>query len=366
MPTINLLDILHSHGPWSLKIVKVVDYVFGSALAFILPAHSVTSMANPVKKVLVIRPGGIGDAVFLLPILKNLKAQGLDIHILAEPRNVEVFTSQGYDVFCYHRPNSLVQVIRTSYDVVIDTEQWHYLSAILSYFLRTPHRIGFATRSLRAKLFNRSVFYDDNAYELDNFLKLFEGLLTQPPKDINGCAYVTEDLKQWALGQIPSNSVTVLLGGSIALRRLSKEQLERIINEVISKGGCPVLLGGRDVSRLACDIVTKSRELKILNFVGQTSLAQSLALIQRSQHFLGPDSGLMHLACAVGTPVTAFFGPGNLAKWQPKGSEHRVVTENVSCSPCTRFGYTLPTCQGTYHCMKNIKFNNIGTYAKSV
>ena len=82
---------------------------------------------------------------------------------------------------------------------------------------------------------------------------------------------------------------------------------------------------------------------------------QSATLIQQSSLFIGPDSGLMHLACAVDVPVIAIFGPGNLAKWGPKGEKHKVITENVPCAPCTRFGYTVPTCKGSYHCMK---FNN--------
>ena len=86
---------------------------------------------------------------------------------------------------------------------------------------------------------------------------------------------------------------------------------------------------------------------------------ESAALIKKSKLFVGPDSGLMHLACAVGTPVIGIFGPGNLKKWEPIGKNHSVITENVECSPCTLFGYTIPTCQGSFHCMRNIKLEKI-------
>ncbi|MBF0532497.1 MAG: hypothetical protein HQL23_05295 [Candidatus Omnitrophica bacterium] len=77
-------------------------------------------------------------------------------------------------------------------------------------------------------------------------------------------------------------------------------------------------------------------------------------MISQSRLFIGPDSGLVHLACGVDTPVVAIFGPGNAKKWAPRGGKHAVMSLKCECSPCTLFGYTVPTCQGRYPCMKKI------------
>ncbi len=366
MSKIIFIDILRSHGSWSLKCLKMVDYLLGSLLAFILPVQKKqTFLPKSIHKILIIRPGGMGDAVFLLPIFKSLKTRGIAIEVLCEPRNAEIFTSQGYPVHFYNRLNQLWRVFRNSYDVIIDTEQWHYLSAIVAYFIKTECRIGFATRLLRAKLFNKQVPYGDNDYELDNFLRLFDGLLLPEHniQDINDCFDIPELMQAWAAGQISQQSITVFLGASIAVRRFSKEQLLTIIRDLLLKNYHPVLLGGDDVSAMAQGIMKEVNDQRISNFIGQASLIQSAALIQRSQKFIGPDSGLMHVGCAVGTPVVAVFGPGNLHKWQPKGSGHNIITEKVSCSPCTRFGYTVPTCRGSYHCMRGIKVEKIIKFA---
>ncbi len=360
MERIGLKDIVASIGGLRMKSLKVFDYLIGGLMAQILaPALPNAMTPQGGGRILVIRPGGIGDAVFLLPILQRLRAQGAALDVLCEPRNAEIFSSQGYPVFLYTRLGDLWKLSRKAYDAVVDTEQWHYLSAIVAYFMNTRLRIGFASRVLRKKLLNRPVSYEADAYELLNFLSLFEGLLKgqEGLDDINHCLVIPQEVKSWAAQAIPSNSVSVFLGASIVLRRLTRPQWSSVIQGVLAKDLHPVLIGGKDVAAIADDIAREMHNPRILNFAGETTLMQSAALIQRSRTFIGPDSGLMHVACGVGTPVVAVFGPGNLKKWQPKGRQHKVLSEHVPCSPCTRFGYTVPTCHGSYHCIMDLKID---------
>ncbi len=362
MPKINFFDIIRSNGGWSLKFLKAVDYFVGFLLASILPRQKVqATLPKSIHRILIIRPGGVGDAVFLLPILKELKTRGMDIDVLCEMRNAEIFSSQGYQVFFYNQFKSLNQILKNTYDIVIDTEQWHYVSAIIGYFTRSGYRVGFATRPLRTKLFNKPVSYGDNDYELDNFKRLFDGLVPVrgPINDINDCFHVPDSIKIWASQQIPNKSVTIFLGASIAIRRFSHEQLLLMAHNFLEKSYYLVLLGGKDVESMAQRLIRAINDPRILNFVGKISLMQSAGLIQTSQKFIGPDSGLMHLACAVGTSVVAIFGPGNLIKWGPQGNKHKIVTENVLCSPCTRFGYTIPICGGRYQCVRELNVLSI-------
>lgn len=366
-PHISLLEILKSSGSPRIKILKLVDFIVGSLLAGILKekgAASITSLK--IESVLVIRPGGIGDAIFLLPILKRLRQEhpAIKIDILCEQRNKEVFTSQEglcQTIYCYDELEFLFSIFKNKYDVVVDTEQWHYLSAITAYFLKFKVTVGFATRPLRAKLFNQRIGYQLNAYELDNFKALFEPLIgpCQDIQDINLCYTLTDTLLPWAKEKVPPKSVALFLGGSIAPRRLTQKQSSEIVRYIFEKNYSVILLGGRDVQEIAEAIEEEIRDPRLLNFVGQMSLKQSAALVRETKLFIGPDSGLMHLACAVGTPVVGIFGPGNLAKWHPKGVQHNVVTENVECSPCTRFGYTVPTCRGSYKCMRGLEMEKI-------
>jgi ADP-heptose:LPS heptosyltransferase len=48
------------------------------------------------------------------------------------------------------------------------------------------------------------------------------------------------------------------------------------------------------------------------------------------------DSGLMHVAVAVGTPVVAVYGPTDIRRTAPRGDEHTVIRHELPCSPCFR------------------------------
>jgi ADP-heptose:LPS heptosyltransferase len=208
------------------------------------------------------------------------------------------------------------------------------------------------------------VAYNIEGYELDNFIKLFEGILIDGgegshPLKLEGSLDIDASSQDWAKEQMNSKFVILFLGASIILKRLNEEQVMTIIHHCLEKNYSIALLGGRDVEQFAQGIAVQSNSPKVFNYASKISLMQSGALIQRSSLFIGPDSGLMHMACAIGVPVIGIFGPSNLAKWGPKGAKNKVITENVSCSPCTRFGYTVPTCNGSYHCMKNIKIDRV-------
>ncbi|MFH1624189.1 MAG: glycosyltransferase family 9 protein [Pseudomonadota bacterium] len=66
------------------------------------------------------------------------------------------------------------------------------------------------------------------------------------------------------------------------------------------------------------------------------SLIQLAAILERCRCFLGLDSGITHLATAVGIPSVAVFGPTDPVIWGPRGNNVSVVKKELDCSPCTR------------------------------
>lgn len=63
-------------------------------------------------------------------------------------------------------------------------------------------------------------------------------------------------------------------------------------------------------------------------------LAQLATLISRCDLYLGNDSGVTHLAAALGVETVAIFGPTDARQWAPRGRKVTVVTQQVDCSPC--------------------------------
>jgi len=67
---------------------------------------------------------------------------------------------------------------------------------------------------------------------------------------------------------------------------------------------------------------------------GKTSVKQAAALIEQCDLLVCNDSGLMHAAVAVGTPVVAIYGPTDIRRTAPLGYGHAVIRHELPCSPC--------------------------------
>ena len=80
--------------------------------------------------------------------------------------------------------------------------------------------------------------------------------------------------------------------------------------------------------------ITSSMKGRAINFAGKTTLTELAALYEKAALVISTDTGPMHLAAAVGTPVVALFGP--TAPWRtgPYGTGHQIITAELECSPC--------------------------------
>jgi len=85
-----------------------------------------------------------------------------------------------------------------------------------------------------------------------------------------------------------------------------------------------------------------------VNLIGRTDLRQLAGVLSRCAGFVSNDSGAMHLAAAVGAPVTAIFGPTDERVTSPLG-DHDVLVHPVFCRPCM-----LRDCPIDHRCMKRI------------
>ncbi len=90
---------------------------------------------------------------------------------------------------------------------------------------------------------------------------------------------------------------------------------------------------------------------------GGGTLGRTAALIARCSLFVNTDSGLGHLAAAVGTPAVTIFGPANPAMTRPYGERNAVVAPALPCAPCYDYPYasTRPRVKcGGLDCLRDI------------
>lgn len=341
-------------------MLKQLDNLIGSPLIMaVARSRKSDALYMSISSILFIRPGGIGDAVYLLPTISLLKQQYPDatIDVLAEQRNAAIFSLSPdvRTIFHYDKPRELLACLKTRYDMVIDSEQWHRLSAVVAAFVTADLRIGFGTNE-RARVFNHSVSYSHDDHELISFRRLLEPLIgteTQPLFDKPFLHIPTNLLtKIRKEHEIPEQPfITIAPGASITERRWGGERYAEVARELSRKGYLIVVMGMASDTDDATRIVQSVPNT--IDLTGKTNLKEAAALLSASRLFIGADSGLLHIAVALGVPTVSLFGSGRARKWAPQGNQHRVINKQLPCSPCTTFGNT-PPCPYNIACMKQI------------
>ena len=97
--------------------------------------------------------------------------------------------------------------------------------------------------------------------------------------------------------------------------------------------GAVVMIGGPD-ERADVAAVSAMMKTPAIDLTGATTVGLLPALLSRASLMMTNDSGPMHIAAAIGTPVVALFGPTSAARTGPYGVGHSVLTGKVPCSPC--------------------------------
>lgn len=349
-----------------IKLLKGLDSLLGPIAVLIVkrlfsPRQTVSEAP---ESILIIRPGGIGDAVLLIPAIQSINETfpQARIDILAEKRNSEVFSlcPAINKCFLYDKPKELLQAIRGRYDAVIDTEQWYRLSAVMAYLTGAALRVGFTTNK-RSDLFSNKVSYSQDEHEMDSFLNLASQLTKKevykrsvPFISVHSAAtdYVNSLLKHFSGSKI----VALFPGGSTEEKRWQVEKFYELSCKLTREGYAVVVVGSRD-DLSSGEIITNGIP-ESLNLCGKLSLTESAAVLKEASLLITGDSGIMHLAFGLGSKTVSLFGPGNYRKWAPLGDNHRMVSKNVDCSPCTSFGHT-PGCRRGRVCMKRITVDEV-------
>jgi lipopolysaccharide heptosyltransferase II len=354
-----------------IYLLKLCDALFGKTFCRLVPLWKgpKNTLNENLQKMLVIRPGGIGDAVLLIPVLRVLKEAypRVFIDVLAEKRNGAIFSfSKDVDsVYYYDRPRDLKAVIAGTYDVVIDTEQWHRLSAAVARLTRAPIVLGYSTNE-RVRCFTHPVSYSHDDSEMESFFNLVKPLLgnNSMPVTIPFLSIPSQVSKKIEPLLAPLRNKTIIAifpGGSTLQKRWDENNFRSVAAMLIKNGYGIVVLGGQDDSEAG----RKMAEINssILNFCGKLSLMETAALLKKVSLLISGDSGIMHISYGLGVKIVALFGPSNVKKWAPRCEDVSVIYKNLDCSPCSKFGYT-PYCKHNTMCMKQITVDEV--YEKAI
>ncbi len=305
-----------------------------------------------VRRVLVIRPGGIGDMLLLLPVLQALRRgfPDAEIDVVGERRNLAILQAAAVPVrglpYDRHSAGFLAALVRTPYDAALDFEQFHNFSAFFAFLSGAPVRVGFNINPLRNPIYTHLAPYDPLGREHAEFARLLAplgiGAAEVPP--FEGCLADRE----WPAPAAPdarrpdgAGYVVVHPGASGRFKQWAPARYGAVARRLQERGLEIVALGDRGDADAAATIA-RCCPRPIVNAAGRTSLAEAAGLIKGARLFLSGDSGLAHLAAALGIPCVTVFGPSDERKWGACGKSHRAVVSDVPCRPCCIFGYRKP------------------------
>jgi lipopolysaccharide heptosyltransferase I len=304
------------------------------------------------KKILVVLHGSIGDVTRALP-LANLIRRGFPKAKLAwtvEPPSLPLVEHHPAvdEVILFDRPRWWSQLgpflrrIRAGrFDLVLDLQR-HLKSGIISRWSAAPNRLGF--HRLDCKEFNW-VFnnhhipaVENSISKLNHYLKFAE-YLGLVPKPVEWNLSLTREERigvDRLLENVDSAFATLFVGSRWESKGWFASQILSCAKLIQERYGLRViLLGGAQDAVLAREVEVSCGQGTI-NLVGRTSLKEAVGIIARAKVAVGPDTGLMHIAAAVGTPVVSLWGATSPSRTGPYGFEELVIQGRADCSPCYR------------------------------
>lgn len=347
----------------SVRLLKFLDATLGMFLCwaggrilYLLHREAATRgfRAGEIKRVLVIRPGGLGDMILLQPMLRALHEHypqaGIDL--ICEKRNEEILALSQVPVkvltYDAHPFRLLRRLWAGGYDVVVDSEQFHYFSAVMAALSRAPIRIGYKINPGRNPIYTHLITYDMERYEADEFMKLLGPFGISSPAVVAGCLAPPEInlpdvFKPFSdAGQEGSRRLVLIhVGTSVRYKMWSLENFVRLVQGLgLHQGHIIGLVGGGADAGMAAQVAQQSgMKDRIIVMAGQLSLSQTAKVLARTGLFVGGDSGLAHLAAAFNVPAVVMFGPSDAQKWCRESASVAVVRKPMACSPCFIFGY---------------------------
>lgn len=156
-----------------------------------------------------------------------------------------------------------------------------------------------------------------------------------------------------ALAGVEATCIAMAPGARWPTKRWPEARFALLAGRLVADGFHVVLVGSSDERELAARIGAAIGP-GCTNVAGRLDLLATAAAIEHCQAFVGNDSGLLHVAEAVGRPALGFFGPTSPRfGYTPYRDASRILFRPPACNPCSKNG-SRPCHRPTHECMLNI------------
>jgi heptosyltransferase II len=310
-----------------------------------------------MNRILVVNVNWLGDVIFSSPVFKALKDHYPEARIscLAAPRVREILESIPsvdeiiiYDEEGDHKsPFAKLRLIRELSGKHFDAAFLLHRSltrALLVFLAGIPRRVGYDTKNRGIFLTRRIKALDaDSLHRTDYYLNVLESSGV-PARDrvtsLDVCAPAESEvhsiLKSHGVDE-KDFVIVVHPGGNWNLKRWPPVNFNLLISHLMRDPRTKVIITGAESDKGLADEIAASLARKPVNLAGKIGLRQLIALARRADCVISADSGPLHIASSVGTPVVGIFGPTDPGVTGPRGSGSSVILRyDVGCNrrPC--------------------------------
>ncbi|MFH1077151.1 MAG: glycosyltransferase family 9 protein [Pseudomonadota bacterium] len=317
-------------------------------------------------KILIIKLSAIGDVAHTLPALNILRkihpnaridwlveeaASGL---IIGHPAIDNVIISSrktwinnincGALTSTFKEAVGFISALRsTEYDIILDF-QGLFKSGIMAALARGKRKIGYGKTREGSHYFLNERFYD---YDIEQhailrYINLLKTIGIDDIADEITFGIPVADSDRQALDSLLLQNGWTNGRDIIAINPMAKwktklwlpNRFAEVADQLTRRLQVSAVFTGGKVDRDTVDYIRSAMKEPAIDLTGKTSLRMLAALYQRAACLISTDTGPMHIAAALGTPVIALFGP--TAPWRtgPFGLRHTVIRKAISCSPC--------------------------------
>jgi heptosyltransferase-2 len=306
-------------------------------------------------KVLIVGPSWIGDMVMAQALFIQLKQTrpGVEIDVLApawsDPllaRMPEVSTALnkpiGHGELALGRRRKLGQQLRASnYDQAIVLPN-SFKSALIPFMARIPKRTGWRGE-YRYGLLNDMRTLNPKAMPLmvQRFVALAQDAKTTLPAVLPEPSLLVDagvaNLVREQFGMAVNLPILALCPGAEfgSAKRWPAAYFAELANDYLAQGWQVALFGSAKDGAVTEDIISAcGGHEQCYDLAGKTSLGEAVDLLSLADAVVSNDSGLMHIAAALGRPTLVIYGATSPAFTPPLTERAAIVLSDIECAPC--------------------------------
>ena len=352
---------------------------------FQLPTSNLQPQSVVPKRILVIRLDRIGDVVLSTPVLQALRTAYPHAYIamMVRPTCRELLEGNPFlnEIIIYEKEGRHHSVIRTiqfarglrryEFDTALilhPSNRSHWIP----FLAGIPIRIGY-NRKCGWLLTHRVPHHkqEGSQHEATYTLELLRGVGITPgiPQPLIGiqheAAQRVEGLLSAASIRPTDRLVAIHPSASCVSKRWMPDRFAQVGDRLVAEHGVRLCLVAGEADVETARRVAQLMHQSVLNLAGRLSLGELAALFKRCRLLISNDSGPVHVAAAVGTPVIDIFGRNQRGlspqRWGPLGEGHIILHKEVGCVTCLAHN-----CDIEFLCLTSLSVDDVYRAAVSI